>query len=223
GIDDELKFRKNQKTYQTISFEQAGLRFEGQEYLFLPTPRDVEIASKHLKKIGADPGAVARPVIGINTGSGVKFAGKRLEEAAYVRLAAMLGERLGATIFLLGGQDEIQRNHSIQRQIAGKAFDTGSHTIGQFAGIVSFCDLVITGDTTAMHVAIALKVPTVVCFGSTCAAEIELYGRGFKIVSKLACAPCYKKACPIGEACMAQTDLGLIAAAAEQLLNRPRK
>ena len=79
---------------------------------------------------------------------------------------------------------------------------TGSHSIKIFAAIVKTCDLVVTGDTTAMHIAIAVKTPVVAYFASTCAAEIELYGRGRKVVSSISCAPCYKKICPIDEQCM---------------------
>ena len=60
----------------------------------------------------------------------------------------------------------------------------------------------VTGDTTAMHIAIAVKTPVLAYFASTCAQEIELYGRGKKVVSGIACTPCYKKICPIDEQCM---------------------
>ena len=80
--------------------------------------------------------------------------------------------------------------------------DTGSHPIRRFAAIVRACDLIVTGDTTALHMAIAVKTPVVAYFASTCAQEIEMYGRGHKIVSGISCAPCYKKICPIDEQCM---------------------
>nr|HPM25103.1 glycosyltransferase family 9 protein [Phycisphaerae bacterium] len=60
----------------------------------------------------------------------------------------------------------------------------------------------VTGDTMAMHVAIAGDVPTVALFGPTAAQEIDLYGRGEKVVTGLSCAPCYFRRCDLSPNCM---------------------
>src|SRR3989338_137992 len=76
GIDDELKFRTNKKTYQEISFEQVGLTFEKEEYLMPMSDADLSFAKKFLELAGFF--RRKKPVIGLNTGSGSRFAGKRL-------------------------------------------------------------------------------------------------------------------------------------------------
>ena len=43
--------------------------------------------------------------------------------------------------------------------------------------------------------------PVVVLFGSTCPQEIELYGRGEKIVTPISCHPCYLHECDISPSC----------------------
>jgi ADP-heptose:LPS heptosyltransferase len=202
GIDDELKFRKNQKTYQQISFEQLGMRFEGEEYV-LSIPEEAEAQARaHLRNLGLE--GMPRPFIGLNTGAGNRFAGKRLPVGTLVDLCDRISEELGGTVLLLGGKDEIARNAEIQSRSKHALVNTGAHPIIRFAAIVRACDAVIAGDTTAMHIAIAVKTPVVAYFGSTCAQEIEMYGRGRKVVSPLDCAPCYKKKCPtvIEEQCM---------------------
>lgn len=204
GLDDDLKFRRNQKTYQQITFEQVGLEFAGEEYAFVVTDADRAAARSRLEALGLCSGR--GPVIGLNTGSGPRFAGKRLPEETHARLADLFAERLGARVLLLGGEDELERNARIAARSRRGAIHAGAHPLKVFAGIVSECDLVVTGDTIAMHVAIAMKVPSLVCFGSTCASEIELYGRGAKVVSQLPCAPCYLRDCPIQERCMAEMD-----------------
>ncbi|HTL70441.1 MAG TPA: glycosyltransferase family 9 protein [Candidatus Eisenbacteria bacterium] len=219
GIDDELKFRLNKKSYQEISFEQAGFRFEGEEYLFAVDGPTREAARAHLKQAGFRRGS--GPVVGLNTGSGTRFAGKRLPEATWAELAERFICEAGATALLLGGQDEIERNGRIAAASAARGLavvNTGSHPIDRFAGIVGECDLVVSGDTTAMHIAIALKVPVVAYFASTCSAEIELYGRGRKVVSSISCAPCYKKICPIDEQCMKDMTAAELFAAARDVL-----
>ena len=218
GIDDELKFRLNRKTYQEISFEQVGLKFKGEEYLFEPDTVSAARATASLRTQGYGTAFVGRPVIGINTGSGRRFAGKRLPTSSLVTLANLFLDRMGATVFLLGGEDEIERNREIQKMISRPVINTGSHPIGVFAAIVRECDAVISGDTTAMHVAIAVKVPVVAYFASTCASEIELYGRGQKVVSAIECAPCYKRVCPIDEQCMKDMEPEKLFGAARQVL-----
>ena len=220
GIDDDLKFKKNKKTYQEISFEQAGLVFFGEDYLFEVDSRESDAARAHLRSLGFNRTAHAGPVVGLNTGSGHRFAGKKLPVASYVKLIEHFSRNLGAAVFLLGGKDEIERNREIEKSSSCPVINTGSHSILRFAAIVKECDLVVSGDTTAMHIAIAMKVPVVSYFASTCAAEIELYGRGAKIVSSIDCAPCYKRICPIDEQCMKDMDPTAIFNAAKGLLKR---
>lgn len=206
GIDDDLKFKRNKKTYQQISFEQVGLKFQSEEYDFKIDREDRAFAEAHLKTLGIATNSQKNLIIGLNTGSGHRFAGKRLPAKTFAKLAALFKEKYDADVLLLGGKDELARNEEISALTSGMALPTGSHSIQRFAGIVSCCDLIVTGDTTAMHIAIATKTPAVTYFASTCPAEIELYGRGRKVISTITCAPCYKKICPIDEQCMKDMD-----------------
>jgi len=53
-------------------------------------------------------------------------------------------------------------------------------------------------------------VPVVVILGPTCHQEIELYGRGAKIVSDFECSPCYLSICPKDITCMEATPADLV-------------
>ncbi|MFT5208140.1 MAG: ADP-heptose:LPS heptosyltransferase [Candidatus Omnitrophota bacterium] len=200
GVDDELKFRLNKKTYQQISYEQVDLPYENDPYLFGVNDEDKQYAKDHLAKLGYDR---KTPIIGINTGSGERFAGKRLPAHSIIELAKRLHKKHNSIILLLGGPTEAQINIDLAESLKGIAINAGTnHSIQQFAGLVDACGIIITGDTIAMHIAIAMQTKLLVFFGSTCPAEIELYGLGQKIISDLDCAPCYKKTCPIDEKCM---------------------
>jgi heptosyltransferase-2 len=62
-----------------------------------------------------------------------------------------------------------------------------------------------------MHAAIALKKYVIAWFGLSCWEEIELFGRGIKLIPQgLECAPCWKKACPYNIECRAMIDLDKI-------------
>ena len=45
-------------------------------------------------------------------------------------------------------------------------------------------------------------LPVVALFGPTCQQEIDLFGRGIKIVSSHDCVPCYRRNCEKNPSCM---------------------
>jgi len=55
------------------------------------------------------------------------------------------------------------------------------------------CSVVVAGDTLAMHIALALKIPTVAIFTCTSHSEIYDYGRLIKVVSPLLQNAFYKR------------------------------
>lgn len=206
GIDDDLKFRTNTKTYQQISYEQVELSYQYDDYQLNLTEQDQAYADQHLKSLGFD--FTKHVLYGINTGSGHRFAGKRLPEKSVVELATKFYRQTDQRVLLLGGPDEHARNQRIEKMCPEVAVNAGTtHAIRQFAGIVKRLGLVISGDTIAMHIAIAVKTPVLAFFGSTCEPEIELYGRGRTVKTNVACAPCYKRECPTHEECMSEFNM----------------
>jgi heptosyltransferase-2 len=119
---------------------------------------------------------------------------------------------------LLGGAEEAARTARIAAMAAGAATDAGRHSLRDFAGVVAACDLVVTGDTLGMHLAIAARVPVVVLFGSTCPQEIELYGRGEKVVTDIDCHPCYRRTCDIHPSCQERIAADTVHAAVQRVL-----
>ncbi len=220
GIDNELKFRTNQKTYQQITAEMCDLTYNGEEYQWELTPDDVQYAKWWAKGTGLDR---RHPTIGLNTGWGEKFAGKGWSEENWSAFIEVL-QGYDANIVLLGGPRETELNSGLFRRHRGRGSLHNSGTnnsTGQFGGIVDLCDLVVSGDTFGMHVAIARKKKLVVLFGSTCPQEIDLYGRGIKVYSTdLPCSPCYKKECdqPVKEECLKRISVEKVAASVQELL-----
>ena len=199
GISDRMKFYLNDKPYQQITFEALGLHYEGNEYV-LELHADEKAWSDAWRKVQRLPEG---NVIGVNTGSGTAFAGKAWRIESIAELCKRLHREMGATVLLLGGPQEGERNRRIMDMVGDAAIDMGcDNSLRRFCAIVDLCDTVVTGDTTCMHIAIALRKQVVTFFGSTCAQEIDLYGRGEKLVAQVDCAPCYLKHCPIGEICM---------------------
>ena len=217
GISDALKFRTNTRTYPELIFECAALPYAGpQEYILPDLSPEIKEGGRRLQELGARPGELK---IGLNTGAGDVFATKKWTEEGYIKLADHLARKLGAKILLLGGPGEVERNRRIAAATQQPVINTGNENpIREFAGIIGNCDLMITGDTLAMHIAVGLKVPVLVILGPTCHQELELYGRGTKIVSDFECSPCYLSICPKETTCMDAMDVDAVFGAAAQLL-----
>ena len=221
GLSDDLKFRRNQKTYPELIFEVAELDYRKDEYLLGLLPEDTAFAEKFAKRIGLQKG---EGVVGLNTGAGDVFANKAWTVEGYVQLINQLKKEPQTRLLLLGGPKEKERNSQILRKVKGAVIDSGcENTLGQFAALVNLCDVVVTGDTTALHIAIALKKKVVAFFGPTCSREIELYGRGEKIISSLPCAPCYRRSCQVSPNCMQAIEAEVVVAKIRALLPQKQR
>jgi len=199
GIDDELKFFSNKKTYQEMIYEVTEIDYKNDEYVFQFDEGAKKKAQAFFKSHRILKNRLS---IGLNTGAGTKFETKQWPKEHYLKLIQHLKTGLGANVFLLGGKKEREMNRYLERESKGKAYNTGNdNSLLEFAGFLSLMDVVVSSDTLGMHLAIALKKKTVALFGSTCPQEIELYGRGIKIFAGVSCSPCYKQTCPDGK-CM---------------------
>ncbi len=221
GLSDELKFYRNEKTYPELIFEMAEIEYRRDEYLLFLGEEDAAFADRFAKKAKVRKGET---LIGLNTGAGDVFANKAWTLEGYVKLIRALKKRAKTRLLLLGGPKEKDRNRKILRKVGGAAIDGRcDNTLGQFAALINRCDLVVTGDTTALHLAIGLKKNVVALFGPTCPQEIELYGRGGKIVSSLSCAPCYRRTCAQSPDCMEAVSVGEVLENIHNLIDRPQR
>lgn len=204
GLSDQKKFRENTKSYQELIYDAVGLPYCGQRYRLYPSRTQQERAAWCWERWGVIDGEV---VIGLNTGAGHAFANKNWPPEKYIALAQRLVAQNAWRVALLGGPEERAINARIADECPG-VIDAGcGHSELEFAALVRRCDVMVTGDTMAMHAAIAADVPTIVLFGPTCPQEVDLYGNGEKIITGLACAPCYRQSCDIRPSCMEDISL----------------
>ena len=70
--------------------------------------------------------------------------------------------------------------------------------------MINLCDVIVTGDTVGLHIAISLGKNIVSFFGTTPHQEVDLFGLGEKLVRKeLDCLNCYSQfPCPYDGKCM---------------------
>jgi ADP-heptose:LPS heptosyltransferase len=199
GIFDDIK-RQGTATYQDRMAGILGLAGRQHHYVLELGDEERERAAAHLESIGLD---LRRPIVGLNTGAGGRWPLKQWREDGYLSLVRRLDAREDVQFLLLGGQAEEDRNERLKAKSPVRLFDPGcKNTVRHFAGLVDRCDVVVTGDTLAMHLSLARGRRTVVLFGPTSAAEIELYGLGEKVVPDMTCLSCYKTSCDFVPNCM---------------------
>lgn len=199
GLNDELKFYKNKKTYQEIIYEMAEIDYKKDEYRFNLRQEDKKKAEEFFRQQKISKKKLA---VGLNTGAGEKFKTKQWPKENFLKLIYYLKKSLKANIFLLGGKREKEINHYLEKKSRVKVYNTSSgNSLLEFAGLISMMDIVVSGDTLAMHLALALKKKIIALFGPTSPQEIDLYGRGKKIFAAVPCSPCYKQTCNDGK-CM---------------------
>lgn len=216
GLDDHGKFFVNRKPEIQLVTEALELGpWRGDDYN-LPLSAAEEILRDERRSKWSDGGR--RFVVGLNTGCSDVIAAKKLTVDAHRELVRKLN-RKDVRVVLLGGPEDTVRNQRIAFGLDAVESPTES---GLRDGLVSVaaCDAVVTGDSLGMHLAIAAKVWTVAWFGPTCAHEIELYGRGEKILAKAPCAPCWKRVCGKSPMCYDLVDLNELAAAVDRGLAR---
>jgi ADP-heptose:LPS heptosyltransferase len=199
GVFDDIK-RRGSSTYQDRMAEILGLAGRMHRYVFELDDEESGRGRAHLQSIGVD---FERPIIGLNTGAGGRWPLKQWREDGYLELMARLGQRGNVQFLLLGGPGERERNERLKAAAKARVLDPGcDNAVRHFASLVACCDVVVTGDTLAMHLALALGRRTVVLFGPTSAAEIELYQLGEKVVPAMTCLSCYKTSCDFVPNCM---------------------
>tara|TARA_B100001248_G_scaffold260601_1_gene249293 strand:- start:7323 stop:8468 length:1146 start_codon:yes stop_codon:yes gene_type:complete len=191
GLSNEIKFYQNKKSEIEMIFEAMGLSYDQDEYC-LPLSDKEEALRLKRASIWSEKGR--KIIVGINTGCSPVIAYKKLSDANLSYLIENLKRDKNVQVVLLGGPEDRKRNEELSLKLDVISSPTN---LGLRDGLVSVaaCDLVISGDSLGMHMAISQKKHIVAWFGPTCAHEIELYGRGDKVVSNMSCAPCWKRSC----------------------------
>lgn len=224
GLSDELKFCHNDKSYQQLVYEAMGWDYAGQRYELPLNESAADRMRLRLASMGWKPGV---HTVGVFVGAGRAFANKMWPAARTADVIRELKSRATNTqVLLLGGPgerrviDQVMSSLHLSAQ-EDYAIDTGTeHDEQSFVALVDMCDVVVCGDTMAMHVAVALGKGVVAFFGPTCEQEIDLFGRGEKLVADVPCGPCYTRVCDQNDICTTQVEARTAVDAVVRVLDR---
>ncbi|MEW6194786.1 MAG: glycosyltransferase family 9 protein [Bacteroidota bacterium] len=206
GMDDNLKFKVNQRTGQDYLSETFNLDYKHDDYTFRFFHNELKFIEDYKNQIGIDDND---EIIGFNTGCSILFPNKKMTIDQHSVLIEKFLSYNRFKILLLGGPEDEERNTIIESNFKGKIINTPTnHGVRKGACYESIPHVIITGDSFGMHLAIALKKFVIAWFGLSCWTEIDLYNRGVKLFPEgLFCAPCWKKVCPYNLECIQMIDL----------------
>jgi len=138
-----------------------------------------------------------------------------------------VGQRLhqatGLPVVVTGHARSDPAAAELLQQLGAAAIDlTGLTTVAELAALVAGARLVLTNNTLTMHLADALRTPQVVLFAGT---ELEeqwapRHGPARLLHRAVACQPCYRLACPSGQACLDVEPDEVVAASLSLLASR---
>ncbi len=149
--------------------------------------------------VGINPGSIY--------GSAKRWIPERFAELGDQVVAHMLNEHpeySSVRCLLMGGKGE----EALGREIADRMGShpivlSGKTSIRELMCILRRCALLVTNDTGPMHMAQALGVPVVAIFGSTDPeTTCPSGGEQALVCTKVRCAPCLLRSCPIDHRCM---------------------
>jgi heptosyltransferase-2 len=162
----------------------------------------------------------ARRMIGVSPGAAYGTAKQWLPER-FAEAAARLAEVRGAEVALFGSASERELCEQVAKLLNGHRVTNyaGKTTLGEFIDLASQCELFLTNDSGAMHIASALGVPTVAIFGATDDVATGPTGTLARVVREpVDCSPCLLRECPIDHRCMTRVSAERVAVEALKLL-----
>ncbi len=209
GMDDQLKFKVNQRTGQDYLAETFELDYSRDNYIFNFNTEELRFIEDYKRDSRLRD---SDKIIGFNTGCSNLYPNKKMSVGQHIFLINKLLAKRKYRVMLLGGPEDTERNKEIADYFRGRIINTPTKEgVRRGACYESIPQVIITGDSFGMHLAIALNKYVVAWFGVSCWSEIDLYDRGVKIYQEdLFCSPCWKKQCPYDLECIKNLDLNRI-------------
>lgn len=182
-FDDELK-RNNKKTYQQMMFETAELEYNQQYCPLFLINKDKDYAKNFLRQFNFNK----NKLIGIHIGSSPRWPSKSWHETRLKKFILLAKEK-GYEIILFGGPEEREKLPNLVKEFSKQNINViannPDNTMREFASLVNECAFIISADSLALHVALALKKKTIGLFFCTPSNEIEDYGLLRKLCSPM--------------------------------------
>ncbi|HEY8562503.1 MAG TPA: glycosyltransferase family 9 protein [Pyrinomonadaceae bacterium] len=171
-----------------------------------------------LRRSGID--ADSRAWIALHAGA--TAASRRYPPESFARAARILVEKHGMRIVFTGTAEETAVVEEVRAAVG--AGDTvslcGALDFEELAALVSFAPVIVTNNSSPVHLASALETPVVDLYALTNPQHTPWMTPNRVLYHDAACGFCYKSVCPEGHhACLRRVEPERVAAAVSELLD----
>jgi ADP-heptose:LPS heptosyltransferase len=158
-------------------------------------------------------------VIGIIPSGG--WASKRCDAKKWIEFCEKIYSKYRNKFLILWGPGDENDATQIYYTLKDISVLAPQTDIAEMAGLISLCDLVIANDSGPMHIAAAMKVPTLGIFGPTDPKKHGPYSSNSDYIIKddLHCIICNKLVCPYNQECMKELSPNHLLSKVENLFN----
>jgi len=174
-------------------------------------------ARTRLQSHGVD---LNRTVVGANPGAFYGSAKRWLSERYATVLDRLIDERQ-ASVVIFGSPNEVAIAEAIQSGMRNPPVILSGRTeLTELIAMIACCDLFLTNDSGPMHLAAALRVPTLAIFGSTDEIATGPMSPAAVVLNKrVECSPCLLRECPIDHRCMTRITAEEVAQQAFRMID----
>jgi heptosyltransferase-2 len=179
-----------------------------------------ESARLRLQAQGVD---FTRTMVGVNPGAFYGSA-KRWPVARYAAVLDRLIDERQVSVAIFGSPNEVKIAESIRAAMRRQpAILSGRTELSELIAMIACCDLFLTNDSGPMHLAAALRVPTLAIFGSTDEVATGPMSPAAVVLNKrVECSPCLLRECPIDHRCMTRLSSEEVVQQALRMIDAPR-
>ena len=171
-----------------------------------PSAENLERAAALLVPRASQPGA---PIVGFAPGAAYGQAKQWPPDRVAALIARLVADR-GATCVVVGAGHDRDASRAIESWLRAHAASALGHVVdlvgrtnlGVLAAVTGRCDVFVSNDSGAMHVAAATGRPVAAMFGPTDERATRPLGMSAVLTAPAFCRPCHLRDCPIDHRCM---------------------
>jgi len=169
--------------------DKLGIKTTGKEEYELPIHITNLFLEKFLKENNIHKSDL---IIGIHPGSDKRGKDRRISISKFARISDHISKKYKAKIILFFGPHEKELKQEFIDLAKNNHIIVDDKIINEVAKIISSCSIFISSDSGLMHIASAMKIPTVVMYGPTDPVLTHPWQVPYEIVTYGAeCSPCF--------------------------------
>lgn len=156
---------------------------------FYLNPENIKYADKALKEHGIKSN---EQLIGIHPGSSEHEKWKRWDWRKFAMFSDKVAKEYNLKPIFFLGPSEYDLADKLLSATTSRPIIMKELSLGQTAALIARCSSFLSNDSSLMHMAVALNIPTIGIFGPTSSKQFGPWGKEHKVLrADIDCPPCY--------------------------------